>query len=78
MKNAHKQYAKYLNYMATEEYAQNLENDEQRDTCIYARCFSTLCPRSKNPDQEELELRDIGFESLLGEDLHDLFNENDF
>ena len=77
MKNAQKQYAKYLNYMATDEYEQNFVHDELRDTCTIARCFSTFCPKSKNPDQGEMELRDPGFESLMYEDLHNLFNEDD-
>ena len=77
MKDAQNKYTKYLNYMATDEFEQNFENDQHKDICTYARCFSTYCPVSKNPDQSELEFRDPGFESLMHDDLHNLFNEDD-
>ena len=78
MKKARKQYLQYLNYMATDEYEQNIEHDEHKDICKIARCFSTFAPKSKNPDQNQVEFRDPGFESVMGEDLGlDMFNEND-
>ena len=62
--------------MATDEYEQNIENDQHKDICKLARCFSTFAPKSKNPDQADVEFRDPGFESMW-EDLHLLFNEDD-
>lgn len=77
MKKATKQYLRYLNYMATDEFEQNTVHDEHNDICKYARCFSTYCPKSKNPDQAAAEFRDPGFQSLMDEDLPMLFNEDD-
>ena len=74
---AEKEFNRYMNYMTTDIY----EQQDQEGLCeafkadLYARCFASLCEKSKNVAQAAREPRDHGFATLDERDLPELFRE---